>query len=130
LKPNNRSPWGAAKQGLEGLDKDFIESFIGHYEFNAEGRYAHDIISFVDKTARSLDELEDELAKQVWLAGRIVISGYEENAVLLLYRLQKTKIDDEASSKSNVGWSLRLHNRLDSWPVFCSKILIFFAALV
>ncbi|MBD3232035.1 hypothetical protein GF322_05265 [Candidatus Dependentiae bacterium] len=93
---------------------DFIESFVSHYEFNAEGRYAHEYHpALLDRTAHSLDDFETDLIKKgLNLKGRIVICGYEEHGIPSYYPdFKRSEIDDEASSKNNAGWSLRLHNR-------------------
>lgn len=96
------------------VNSDFIQSFVRHYEFNPEGRYTHEYHPFLlAKTAESFDTLEQRLGKEgLDLAGRIVIFGYEENAVPHYYtNFRKPKINDEAILKNNIGWSLKLHNR-------------------
>ncbi len=110
--------------------KDFIESFIQHYEFNAEGRYAHEYHpALLDRTAKSLDELESEISKSdLNLAGRIIICGYEEHGVPSYYPdFRRSEIDDEASSKNNAGWSLRLHNRFGFMTGFLFKDFDYYA---
>ena len=110
--------------------KNFIESFIQHYEFNAEGRYAHEYHpALLDRTAISLDELEKEISKNnLNLAGRIIICGYEEHGVPSYYPdFRRSEIDDEASSKNNAGWSLRLHNRFGFMTGFLFKDFDYYA---
>ncbi len=96
------------------FNNDFIHSFVKHYEFNLEGRYTHEYHPFLlEKTAESFDQLEQHLGKEgLDLAGRMVIFGYEENAVPSYYtNFCKPTINDEAILKNNVGWSVKLHNR-------------------
>ncbi len=98
----------------QSLNQTFIQSFIKHYEFNPEGRYTHEYHPFLlEKTAASFDGLEQRLQLEgLALAGRMVIFGYEENAVPCYYtNFRKPKINDEAILKNNRGWSLKLHNR-------------------
>jgi hypothetical protein len=114
----------------DAFDKEFIESFIKHYEFNAEGRYAHEYHpALLSKTAFSLDALEDKLVQNGFnLSGRIVICGYEEHAVPSYYTdFRKSKINDEASSKNNAGWSLRLHNQFGFMTGFLFKDINWFS---
>lgn len=113
-------------------DKDFIQSFVQHYEFNVEGRYTHEYHPFLlDKTARSLDGLEESLRSEDFnLFGRIVICGYEEQAVPTYYtNYAKPKINDEASFKHEVGWSLKLHNIFGFMTGFLFKDLDYFNKL-
>ncbi|MFH1643790.1 MAG: hypothetical protein ABIA74_01305 [bacterium] len=108
---------------------DFIKSFVKHYEFNAEGRYTHEYHPFIlEKTATSLDELEESLTAQGFnLFGRIVICGYEEQAVPTYYtNYAKPKINDEAMFKHKVGWSLKLHNKFGFMTGFLFKDLDYF----
>lgn len=106
---------GAATQ-LE-QDKAFLESFINYYEFNTVGRYAHEYHPFLlKKTSHSFDELERHLGRQGFsINSRIVLTGYEERGVLRYFtnvlEANGAKINDEASSKSDAGWSQTLHNR-------------------
>ena len=106
------------------FEKQYAENFITHYEFSPEGRYVHEYHPFLlGKTAESFDKLEDELNKQGFnLSGRCVILGYEENAVPPYYtNYKEAKINDEASLKSNAGWSLKLHNRFGFMTGFLFK---------
>ncbi|MFH1831551.1 MAG: hypothetical protein ABH827_01995 [bacterium] len=105
----------------------FAENFIKHYEFSPEGRYVHEYHPFIlRKTAQSFDQLEGELqANGYKLSGRCVILGYEENAVPPYYtNYKEAKINDEASLKSNAGWSLKLHNRFGFMTGFLFKDII------
>ncbi|KKP24885.1 MAG: hypothetical protein SZ59_C0001G0203 [candidate division TM6 bacterium GW2011_GWF2_28_16] len=91
----------------------FIKKFIKDYGFKPRDRYTHEYNSaLLDKTAVSLDKLEEELANNNFdLAGRIVITGYEEQAFpSYFYRYKKAYINDEAQEKTNAGWTLKLHN--------------------
>lgn len=106
------------------FNKDFIQSFVKHYEFNVEGRYTHEYHPFLlDKTAISLDGLEKSLSDQGFnLFGRIVICGYEEQAVPTYYtNYAKPKINDEATLKHIVGWSQKLHNKFGFMTGFLFK---------
>jgi len=120
--------WGYAGDEIisQSEQKEFIESFIAHYEFNPEGRYTHEYHPFLlDRTRQSFDALEKRLQnEQFSVAGRIVIMGYEENAVPQYYtNFRRSKIDDEAIRKSATGWSLRLHNRFGFMSGFLLKDL-------
>lgn len=102
----------------------FIKSFVNHYEFNPEGRYAHEYHPFVlNWTAQSFDTLEQGLREGgLSLQGRVVIMGYEEQAVPAYYtNFKQPKIDDEAIRRNNAGWSLRLHNRFGFMTGFLCK---------
>ncbi|MFA6264073.1 MAG: hypothetical protein WCW33_02365 [Candidatus Babeliales bacterium] len=104
----------------------FAESFIGHYEFSLEGRYTHEYHPFLlAKTSQSLSDLAQRLVQEKFsLLGRMIIMGYEENAVPTYYTNYKhSGIDDEALRKSNVGWSQRLHNRFGCMTGFLFKDL-------
>ena len=65
----------------------YFDSFINHYEVNPEGRYTHEYHPFLLRwTAESLDILEHTVRDQgIQCDGRIVIMGYEENAVQQYY---------------------------------------------
>lgn len=104
----------------------FLESFTTHYEFNPEGRYTHEYHPFLLQwTADSLNGLERRLLSEgLSLSGRIVIMGYEEQAVPQYYtNFKRSKINDEATRKSHTGWSLRLHNRFGFMTGFLFKDL-------
>lgn len=105
---------GAAPEAVATSLEQFASSFVAHYDVRPEGRYAHEYHPFLlNQTAQSLDNLEDHLAqKKFGLKGRMVIVGYEENAVPTYYTdYTRPRINDEATVKNNVGWSMRLHNR-------------------
>ena len=82
----------------------------------------------LDQTAKSLDELEDHLKKRDFnLSGRIVICGYEEQAVPTYNtNYKKPKISDEASVKGISGWSMRLHNKFGFMTGFLFKDVDYF----
>ncbi|MFA5075502.1 MAG: hypothetical protein WC436_05375 [Candidatus Babeliales bacterium] len=112
-------------------DKDFIDSFIRHYEFNAEGRYAHEYHpALLNKTATSLDELEEKLKENgLNLFGRIVICGYEQEAVPSYYPdFKRAKINDEMNLKNKTGWSKKQHNRFGLMTGFLFKDFNYFSA--
>ena len=105
--------WSALQAG-EQWQHDFLQSFAKNYDFNAEGRYTHEYHPFLlAKTRASFKALEARLQREHFnLAGRMVIAGYEENAIPSYYSdYRECKINDEMSAQSNAGWSLRLHNR-------------------
>ncbi len=111
-------------------DSEFIKKFIKDYGFKARDRYTHEYNSaLLEKTAYSLDELEQDLEKNnLSLSGRLIICGYEEQAFPSYYfRYKKAEINDEASSKNDVGWSLRLHNVFGFLTGFLFKDFNFFA---
>lgn len=93
--------------------QEFCQSFISHYECSPEGRYTHEYHPFIlEQTSRSLDALEQRLKDSgIELDGRLVIAGYEEDAMPRYYTFfRQPIIDDEASRKNNGGWSAKLHN--------------------
>ena len=55
-----------SNNNIDCCNKDFIESFIKHYEFNAEGRYTHEYHPYLlSKTSYSLDDLENRLQRKI-----------------------------------------------------------------
>lgn len=103
-------------QGMlrEDFNQFFIKNFVDQYEVGPGGRYSHEYdLSKLTMTSESLTSLEEWLRTEgLSLDGRIVIFGYEENAVSRYYtNFKKSKIDDEAILKNATGWSLKLHNR-------------------
>ena len=107
-------------------DHGFIDSFVRHYEFSPEGRYVHEYHPFIlGKTAESFYQLEGRLKQEGFSpVGRNIIFGYEENAIPNYYTdFRRSKIQDEASLKNRVGWSLRLHNRFGFMTGFLFKDL-------
>ena len=104
--------------------KGFISSFIKHYESNPEGRYTHEYHPFLLKhTAKSLCELTSCLKSEgLNIAGRIIILGYEENAIPTYYTdFTRPKINDEAISKKREGWTKKLHNKFGFMTAFLFK---------
>ena len=107
-----------------GNDEAFVRSFVHHYDFNTEGRYTHEYHPYLlQKTQKSLTKLEDRLTLEgMHLHGRMLIGGYEENAIPSYYTdYRESKINDEASSENKAGWSLRLHNRFGLMTGFLFK---------
>lgn len=103
--------YGQHDQGTK--QQAFIKSFISHYECNPDGRYTHEYHPFLlNQTSYSLDLLEQRLKNEgMALDGRLVIAGYEEDAMPRYYTFyDQPIIDDEASLKNNGGWSRKLHN--------------------
>ena len=104
--------------------KSFISSFINHYESNPEGRYTHEYHPFLlQHTAQSLCELTSRLKSEgLNIAGRIIILGYEENAIPSYYTdFTRPKINDEAVSKKREGWTKKLHNKFGFMTAFLFK---------
>lgn len=103
---------------------NFCESFIGHYECNPEGRYTHEYHPFLlEQTSHSLDVLEQRIKDaNIQLDGRLIIAGYEEDAMPRYYTFfRQPVIDDEASRKNDGGWSLKLHNRFGFMTAYFFK---------
>ncbi len=97
----------------DNANSSFIDNFIKDYGFKPRDRYTHEYNSAIlNKTSISLDELETTLLSNNFnLSGRIVITGYEEQAFpSYFYRFKNPQINDEAQSKINSGWTLKLHN--------------------
>lgn len=110
----------------EGSFAQFAQSFIDHYNVQPEGRYAHEYHPFLLKhTADSLQILEESIqAQKIALAGRMIILGYEENAMPQYYTdYTKVRINDEASIKGHAGWSKRLHNHFGFMTGFLFRAL-------
>lgn len=95
----------------------FLESFIKYYDFSTSGRYTHEYHPFLfEKSSYSLDELEEKVETNgLPIKGRIVLTGYEEQAVPAYFTNYKvctgSKINDEAWSKGKSGWTPQLHNK-------------------
>lgn len=109
-----------------GQTQSFIESFLQHYEYGPEGRYTHEYHPFLLQWTRdSLSLLEQNLRGAGFdVSGRMIIMGYEEQAVPQYYTdFKKARIDDEATKKQSTGWSLRLHNRFGFMTGFLFKDL-------
>ncbi len=106
------------------VDRDFIKSFISAYEISPEGRYTHEYHpALLRWTAESMDTLEAYMIKQgLSLDGRMVIMGYEEQAVPQYYTdFTRARINDEAMRKNDTGWSKKLHNRFGYMTGFLFK---------
>lgn len=104
--------------------KEFVDSFVKHYELTPEGRYVHEYHPFVlKKTAESFHALEATIKDKGFnIVGRNVIIGYEEAAVPSYYtNYKEARINDEASIKSRAGWSQKLHNRFGFMTGFLFK---------
>jgi hypothetical protein len=113
-----------AKDDFDSVSREFLASFLKHYEFSPEGRYVHEYHPFVlKKTRESFLGLEDALRQQEFsLESRIIILGYEEQGVPTYYTdFTQPKIDDEAMVKGKAGWSLKLHNRFGCMTGFLLK---------
>ncbi len=99
--------------GILSFDQ-YAQSFIEHYNFVPEGRFAHEYHpAMLDATSKSFDKIEIALVQEgVKLAGRMVILGYEEQAAPSYYtNYAQPRINDESIIRTKAGWSMRLHNR-------------------
>lgn len=88
-------------------EKDFIASFINNYGFTPESRDTHEYHSFIlGKTRTSFERLEDHLrANHFDVAGRVVICGFQADAVPSYYTFEDhLALDDESSQKTKAGW--------------------------
>ncbi len=107
-------------------DKAFIKSFVGNYECVPEGRYTHEYHKYLlSYTAKSLQQLVDRLkSEDLNIKGRMIILGYEENAVPTYYTdFTRPQIDDEMTLKNSVGWSKKTHNYFGFMTAFLLKDL-------
>lgn len=113
----------SAQYNMEDAE-NFISSFVGHYESNPEGRYTHEYHPFLLKhTAGSLMELSSRIKSEgLNIDGRIIILGYEENAIPCYYSdFTRPRIDDEATLKKRAGWTTKLHNKFGFMTAFLFK---------
>src|SRR5581483_2291628 len=87
-------------------ETDFASSFIDNYGFTVNARDTHEYHSFIlGHTRKSFSDLESHLASHFNLNGRMVICGYQEDAIPSYYTsLHRTVIDDEVSTKTKAGW--------------------------
>jgi hypothetical protein len=97
-------------------DRAFIDSFLRYYEFNAAGRYAHEYHPYLlQKTANSLRILENKVGEYFQADGRLVIMGYEGNAipryVTNFHDCEGDAISDEVALKTRAGWAPPPNNR-------------------
>jgi hypothetical protein len=90
-------------------DQSFSESFILSCDFSPQGRYARGYPPYLAQKAKSsLKQLEDSLSGSgLHINERIIISGYEQNAVpSYKFDIVNKKINDESNIKSeSSGWS-------------------------
>lgn len=94
-------------------DKDFIQSFVNHYDFSAQGRYTHEYHPFLlEKTRQSLVELESTLLQKGFeVDGRIMVMGYQQEGVPSYYSCYtEAVLDDEAHVKLQQGRTVSAHN--------------------
>ncbi len=95
---------------LSGKDKEilkFSKSFIDGYCFHPEGRFSREYHPYLlKKTKESLTTLEEYLqGRSFSLAERVLIMGYEQNAVPSYFNcLSRKQIEDEAVTKTESGW--------------------------
>jgi len=95
---------------------EFVRSFLSGYELSSSSIFTHEYHELLlKKTEASLSELEDRLSSEGFgLCGRVVIMGYEEDAVPTYYpNFKKPRLDDETASFMESGlWSKRQHNKI------------------
>ncbi len=107
-------PAARAKNVLQATEEhDFVASFVNNYDFSAHARDTHEYHPFIlAKTRESFSELERCLAQNGFEpVGRILICGYQEDAVPSYYTAGDAAIiDDEVSKKTNVGWQFATGN--------------------
>lgn len=87
-------------------EQDFVSSFINNYGFTINSRDTHEYHSFIlGHTRESFNDLEAHLAQQFALKGRMVICGYQEDAIPSYFTcVNRAIIDDEVSIKTKAGW--------------------------
>lgn len=93
--------------------KEFIKSFVMHYDFSPEGRYTHEYHPFLlAQTRSSIAQLEAFLIDQKFdVQDRILIMGYQQEGVPSYYsNLNAHPIDDEISLKTKKGRVVPAHN--------------------
>src|SRR3990167_5324490 len=94
-------------------EQDFVASFMDNYDFSSRARDTHEYHSFIlGKTREGFTQLETHLANQGFeLDGRMVICGYQEDAVPSYYSSSThAVIDDEKHKKSTQGWQFAAGN--------------------
>ena len=92
-----------ADEGLVPFSKSFIEG----YSFNPESRFSREYHPYLlQKTQDSLSKLENYLKeRQFTLAQRLLIMGYEQNAIPTYFNCLSNKhLEDEAVTKTESGW--------------------------
>ncbi len=105
----------------------FIKSFINYYDFSIVGRYTHEYHPYIfEKSSYSLDDLENSLiSNNLKLRGRIVLTGYEEQAVPSYFTNYRVctglKINDEAKFRGKKGWVEQPHNKFGVMTGFLFK---------
>lgn len=90
----------------------FASSFISGYTFNPEGRYTREYHPYIlGKTQASLAQLENKLAQNFHVDHRILVMGYEHNAIPRYFDcLSHPAIADEAVTKTDCGWEFAAAN--------------------
>jgi hypothetical protein len=102
--------------GVLHAEIDFIKSFVNFYEVSNEGRFTHEYHPFLlKKTAKSFDQLENELIKNDFLpAHRMIIMGYEKAAAPSYFfnpfMVKGETINDETLHKTLFGITQECHN--------------------
>jgi len=85
----------------------FSQSFIEGFCFNPESRFSREYHPYLlKKTKDSLQNLEHYLqGRKFSLSGRMLIMGYEQNAVPRYFDcLSQKQIEDEVVTKTESGW--------------------------
>ncbi len=103
-----------AKNSLQQQEeKDFVSSFVNNYGFTANARDTREYHAFVLGKARDyFSKLENYVQEQGFtLHGRMIIAGYQEDAIPSYYTsFNDSIIDDEISIKTKVGWDFASGN--------------------
>ena len=105
-------------------EKKYAQSFIGHYETNITGKFTHEYHPYLlERTAESLDELEDALCVEgLNPCGRLMLMGYEEQGVpRYTTDFKDALFTDEMARKTDAGWSLQMFNRFGLLTGFLCK---------
>ena len=86
--------------------ENFAASFINNFDMATNARDTHEYHPFMlNKTCGLFEQLEEYLGSHFDLKGRIIICGYQEDAVPSYYsRHHSDDIDDEVSIKTDQGW--------------------------
>lgn len=104
----------SATETLQNLEEhDFVLSFLNNYDLYPHARNTREYHSYLlGKTRESLSQLELHIKAHGFVNhGRIIVCGYQEDAIpSYIPSLQATKIDDEKSLKTDIGWEFASGN--------------------
>lgn len=94
-------------------ETDFITSFINNYGFSSNSYDTREYHPFIlEQTRKSFEQLETDLVNAGFNPiGRIIIAGYQEDAMPSYYTGRRIyHIDDETSIKTESGWQFAAGN--------------------